>query len=126
MRLLGMFATAFAVSGLAVSVANAACEGTNGRGWGKGGGNGKFVMGATDKSCNISFPHFINDAKKTRTPANQVKFTTEPKNGKVNVVGKGLVYTPNPGFKGKDKFCTTNKSAKEKGTLRGCITIRVK
>lgn len=117
------------VAGLAsVSSAYAACTGSNGRGWGSGKGNGQFEMTARDKSCKISFPGFINDAKKTRIPATDVTLTREPKNGKISVVaGKGLVYTPNSGFKGKDKFCTKNKSSKMKGqTLSGCITVTIR
>lgn len=127
MRIFGTIATSIIISGLAVSVANAACEGSNGRGWGSRGGQGKFAMSAADKSCQIGFPNFINDQAKTQIPATQVTFTTQPKSGKVAVTGKGLTYTPNPGFKGKDKFCTQNRSAKVKGkALRGCVTVTVK
>jgi hypothetical protein len=110
------------------SVANAACEGSNGRGWGSARGSGKFQMSAADKVCNISFPSFINDAEKTRVPATDVQFTTRPKSGSVSVAaGRGIVYTPNPGFKGRDRFCTVNTTPKVKGKkLAGCITVTVK
>lgn len=108
--------------------AHAACTGSNGRGWGKGSGNGQFSMTARDKICKISFPGFIDDAKKTRTPATDVTVTRKPSSGTVSIVaGKGLIYTPGQGFKGKDRFCTTNRSAKVKGkTLSGCITVTVR
>nr|WP_210422035.1 Ig-like domain-containing protein [Rhizobium sp. ACO-34A] len=85
-------------------------------------------MTTKDKACNISFPGFIDDVRKTRTPATEVTVTRAPKSGTVAVVaGKGLVYTPGPGFKGQDKFCTRNTSAKVKGkSLRGCITVTVR
>lgn len=117
------------VAGLSsVYPAYAACTGTNGRGWGRGNGNGQFEMAGPDKVCNISFPGFIDDVRKTRTPATDVTITRQPKNGKIVVVaGKGLVYTPAQGFKGKDKFCTRNKSPKVKGqSLSGCITVTVR
>ncbi|MCB1445476.1 MAG: hypothetical protein KDJ87_06660 [Rhizobiaceae bacterium] len=117
------------VAGLStIPPAYAACTGSNGRGWGKGNGNGQFKMAASDKICKISFPGFINDAKKTRIPATDVSFTRKPKNGRISVVaGKGVIYTPDPGFRGKDRFCTRNKSPKVKGkTLSGCVTVTVR
>lgn len=83
-------------------------------------------MTTADKLCKISFPGFING--NTRTPATEVKVTQQPKSGKLSVVaGKGLVYTPSAGFKGKDRFCTSNTSPKIKGQkLSGCITIAVR
>ncbi|MDX3926861.1 MAG: hypothetical protein QHC90_13795 [Shinella sp.] len=115
------------VAFLSASSAYAACTGTNGRGWASGNGNGQFAMTTRDKSCKINFPGFIDDARKTRTPATDVTITREPKNGKISIVaGKGLIYTPAQGFKGKDKFCTRNKSSKIRGkTLSGCITVAV-
>jgi hypothetical protein len=118
-----------AVAGIfSASSAYAACTGSNGRGWGSGKGSGQFTMTARDKSCNISFPGFIDDANKNRTPASDVTFTRKPSKGSVSVVsGKGLVYTPSQGFTGKDRFCTKNRSSKVKGkTLSGCITVTVK
>lgn len=120
--------TVLAIGFFSVSSAQAACTGSNGRGWGSGRGSGQFAMTAGDKVCKISFPGFINDAKKTRIPATEVTVTTAPKNGKVSIVaGKGLVYAPKQGFKGKDRFCTRNKSSKVKGaSLSGCITVTVR
>jgi hypothetical protein len=120
--------TAFLIGCLMASTAHAACTGTNGRGWGKGNGAGKFEMTTRDKICKISFPGFVNDAKKTRIAATNVTFTSKPKNGKISVVaGQGLIYTPKAGFKGKDKFCTRNSSPKVKGqTLSGCVTVTVR
>ncbi len=111
-----------------ISAAEAACTGSNGRGWGSGRGAGSFSMASADKNCRISFPGFIDDTKKTRTPATQVKITSQPKSGKISVVaGKGLIYTPKAGFKGKDRFCTSNTSPKVKGQrLSGCITVSVR
>ncbi|MGB6119086.1 MAG: Ig-like domain-containing protein [Mesorhizobium sp.] len=110
-----------------VTAADAACSGSNGRGWGSGGGSGKFTMSASDKTCRIGMPGFINDAKKTNIPASQVKFTRNPSSGKVSVGGSAMTYTPNPGFKGSDRFCTVHTSPKVKGQkLSGCITVTVK
>lgn len=115
------------MSGLfGASAALAACEGSNGRGWGSGKGDGAFEMAAGDKACTIRFPIFIDDAAGTRTEATQVTLTQAPKSGKVGVGKTGLVYTPNPGFKGKDRFCTKNTAPKVKGTLAGCVTVTVR
>lgn len=107
--------------------AYAECTGSNGRGWGNGQGNGKFEMTAADKRCQISFPGFINDANKTRIPASDMKMTRAPKNGKVSLGKDGPIYTPNPGFKGDDKFCTKNTTPEVKGkSLAGCVTVTVR
>ena len=126
MRSISTFAAVFVIAAFSASIAEAACSGTNGRGWGKGQGNGKFQMTTADKTCNIDFPGFIDDRKKTRTPATNVTITRAPKSGKINVTGKGLVYTPAAGFKGNDRFCTKNTAAGVRGTLRGCITVTVR
>ena len=127
MRKISFFIASAVVGTMSFSIAQAACEGSNGRGWGRGQGAGSFTMGARDKSCAISFPGFINDKKKTRIPATQVKVTKQPKSGKISVSGKGITYTPKHGFKGKDRFCTINTSPKLRGErLSGCITITVR
>ncbi|MGB3876487.1 MAG: hypothetical protein WA980_11605 [Shinella zoogloeoides] len=120
--------TVFLIGCFTASTAHAACTGTNGRGWGKGKGAGKFEMTMNDKICKISFPGFIDDLKKTRVPATSVTFTSKPKNGKISIVaGKGLIYTPKAGFKGKDRFCTRNTTPKVRGkTLSGCVTVTVR
>lgn len=105
--------------------AQAACEGGLGRGWSKGNGNGKFTMRSADKSCVVGFANFI-DAKENLTPATQVELTTAPKSGKITIGKTGVTYTPQPGFKGKDKFCTKNTTPEVKGkSLRGCVTVTV-
>lgn len=126
MRTLAILGSVVVAGYLSVSAADAACQGTNGRGWGSGNGAGKFTMSASDKTCQIGFPNFINDKNKTQTPANIVTITRAPKSGKVQVTGRGLVYAPAAAFKGSDTFCTRNKSAKVKGTLSGCITVTVR
>lgn len=108
------------------SSALAACEGSNGRGWGSGKGDGKYDMAAADKTCLIGYPNFIDDVKKTRVPATEVSLTRAPKSGTITLSAKGLVYTPAQGFKGSDKFCTKNTAKGEKGTLAGCITVTVR
>lgn len=109
------------------SVAEAACTGSNGRGWGSGQGSGSFEMTSADKSCQISFPNVINDRAGTQVPANKVSFTRQPSNGKVSVTGRGLVYTPARGFKGTDRFCTSNTAPKAPGvTLSGCVAVTVR
>ncbi|SMF55775.1 hypothetical protein SAMN02982989_0099 [Xaviernesmea oryzae] len=120
--------TALIIGSVSVSTAQAACEGTNGRGWGTGRGAGQFEMSTRDKICKISFPGFIDDVRKTRTPATDVTITRQPKSGKITVVtGQGLIYTPSAGFKGKDRFCTKNTTPKVKGkSLSGCITVSVR
>lgn len=115
------------IAGLGLApAALAECTGGNGRGWGSGKGAGQFEMAAGDKTCLIGFPNFIDDASDTRIPATEVTLKTAPKSGKIGVGAKGIVYTPNPGFKGKDRFCTSNASPKVKGeTLAGCVAVTV-
>lgn len=110
---------------LATSV-QAACTGSNGRGWASGSGDGKFEMRASDRACSIPFPNFIVGER--RTPATEVALTTAPRNGTVGIAaGQGLVYTPNAGFKGNDRFCTRNTTPAFAGqSLSGCITVTVK
>ena len=107
-------------------VAEASCTGGLGRGWGGGQGSGKFTMSAGAKSCQTGFANFIDDRRKTQVPATKVTVTKQPKAGKVQVTGRGVVYTPNKGFKGTDNFCTRNASPKVRGTLGGCIQVVVK
>lgn len=126
MRLTMTFAAALSGILLLTSAAQAACEGSNGRGWGSGKGNGAFEMTTADKSCQITFPGFIDDATNKRTPATEMKLTRAPKNGKITVNSEGPIYTPNPGFTGKDKFCTSNTAPGMKGKLSGCVTVTVK
>lgn len=127
MKTLAVLSAGILASFLSASIAEAACTGSNGRGWGKGNGNGKFQMTQADKSCSIGFPNFINDKEKTSIPADRVSITRKPKSGDVRVARKGMVYTPKAGFKGKDKFCTRNTSPKVKGgVLAGCVNITVK
>lgn len=114
------------ITASAASTVHAECTGSNGRGWASGKGNGQFEMTSADKSCQIDFPGFIDDAKKTRTPATQMTLTRAPKSGKITLSKDGPVYTPNPGFKGKDRFCTKNKAEGVKGTLSGCLTVTVR
>ena len=115
---------------LLASAALAECRGSNGRGWGSGNGNGSFEMTQADKTCRINFPGFIFEATNTRIPATEVQLSRAPKNGKLGVAaGKGLIYTPNPGFRGQDTFCTRNTSPDPKvrgQTLSGCITVTVR
>lgn len=120
-------AAALVVGGLSVTSADAACTGSNGRGWGSGNGAGKFTMSSADQSCRIGFTNIIDDRKKTSIPATNVTVTRSPKSGKVSVTGSGLVYTPARGFKGRDTFCTRNRAPGVKGTtLSGCITVTVR
>jgi hypothetical protein len=116
-----------AVGCLTVSTAQAACQGSNGRGWGRGAGAGQFEMTTADKVCRISFTNVINERDNTSIPATNVSLTRAPSAGKVSVTKSGLVYTPNKGFKGSDTFCTSNTTAKAPGvTLSGCITVTVR
>lgn len=125
MPLKTMFST-LVVAGFLASAAHAECTGSNGRGWASGKGDGKFEMSASDKSCLISYPAFINDATKARTPATNVALSRAPKSGKITLSPEGLIYTPAAGFKGADKFCTKNTTPAVKGTLSGCITVTVR
>ncbi len=127
MRVLVTLTTGFVVGCLTLSAAQAACTGSNGRGWGRGAGAGQFEMTAADKACRIGFTNVINERDKTSVPATNVALTRAPSAGKVSVTKSGLVYTPNKGFKGNDTFCTTNTTAKVPGvTLSGCITVTVR
>jgi hypothetical protein len=127
MRMFVAMTTIVVSSGLSLLAAQAACTGTNGRGWGSGQGSGSFQMTAADKSCRISFPGIIDDRAGTRVPATNVTITRSPTAGKVKVAaGRGLIYTPNKGFTGTDTFCTSNTTPKAPGvTLSGCITVAV-
>lgn len=127
MRILITGLTFATVSCAMLSGAQAACTGSNGRGWGTGNGAGQFEMTAADKTCRMSFQGVINEAAKTRIPATEVTITRAPGSGKVAVTKSGLVYTPNKGFQGSDTFCTSNTTPKEPGiTLSGCITVTVR
>lgn len=108
---------------LAAGAAQAECAGSNGRGWASGQGNGKFQMAAGDKQCLIGYPSFIKGQSKT--PATQVKLTRAPKSGKISLTPQGLIYSPAAGFKGTDKFCTSNTAPGVPGTLKGCVSITV-
>lgn len=107
------------------SAAFAACDGSFGRGWASGKGNGAFEMKAADKACVMGFTGFGSGAD--RVLATEVALTTAPKSGKLGISSKGMVYTPNAGFKGKDKFCTRSTAKQVKGqSLSGCVTVTVK
>ena len=111
--------------GLATA-ASAACEGGNGRGWASGKGKGAFEMTAADKTCQIGYPSFIDDTNNSQIPATQTKLTTAPKSGTIKLSKSGLIYTPNAGFTGKDKFCIQNTTPEVKGKkLSGCVTVTV-
>lgn len=108
------------------STAVAACSGELGRGWSRGQGNGAFQMTAADRSCTIGYANFINDSNNTSIAATEIKLTKAPKSGDIGVSDGGVVYTPKAGFKGQDKFCTSNTSPQVKGKkLSGCITVTV-
>lgn len=110
-----------------VSAAQAACTGSNGRGWASGNGAGKFEMVAADKSCQIGLTNVIDDRTNAKIPATNVVVTQPPKSGTVNVTSTGLIYKPKKGFMGSDTFCTKNTTPKVPGvTLSGCITVSVK
>ncbi len=127
MRAFVIVVTFVAASHIMLSSAEAACTGSNGRGWATGGGAGQFEMSAADKTCPIDFPGAMNEATGTRIPATQVKITRPPSSGKVAVTKSGLVYTPNKGFTGSDTFCTSNTTPKVPGaTLSGCVTVSVR
>ncbi|MFT4014155.1 MAG: hypothetical protein QM682_12295 [Paracoccus sp. (in: a-proteobacteria)] len=117
------FSIFLAAGVLTASAAHAECSGSNGRGWASAQGNGKFQMAPGDASCLIGYPSFINGTKKT--PATQVKLTRAPKSGKIALSPRGLIYTPAAGFKGTDKFCTSNSAAGMPGTLKGCVSVTV-
>lgn len=113
-----------AILAVSATAALAECSGSFGRGWASGKGNGAFEMRAADKACTMGFTGF-GGGNSERIPATEVKLTTAPKSGKLGVSAKGMVYTPNPGFKGKDKFCTRSTSPKAQGSLSGCVTVTV-
>jgi len=113
-----------AVTAFSAGTAFASCKGSFGRGWASGQGNGAFEMRAADKTCVLGFTGFGSGSD--RVLATEVALTTAPKSGKIGVSGKGMVYTPNPGFKGKDKFCTRSTAKQVKGqSLSGCVTMTV-
>ena len=125
-QLLGSFGLALVLT-LSAGSAFADCSGGLGRGWASGKGAGQFEMAASDKQCVIGFANFIDDATQTKLPATDVALTRAPQNGKIGIAKTGVVYTPTPGFKGQDKFCTTNTAKERPGKkLWGCITVTVK
>lgn len=127
MRILLSTTAALVIGCLSATAAQAACTGTNGRGWGSGNGAGAFQMTTADRNCRIGFPNFINDRARTSIPATRVSVTRPPRSGKVAVTGRGIVYTPAKGFTGSDTFCTRNTSPKVPGqALSGCITVTVR
>ena len=110
----------------AVTSSYTECTGSNGRGWGQGKGNGQFEMAAADGHCMISFPGFINDTTNTRIPATELALTKAPSSGTIGKSASGIVYTPQPGFRGTDTFCTRNTSPEVRGTLSGCVSVTVR
>lgn len=110
------------------TAAEAACTGSLGRGWASGQGNGQFEMTVADRTCQMGFANFIDDAAKTRIPATEVALTKAPGNGKIGIIAnQGVVYTPNANFKGTDRFCTRNTAPQVKGkTLSGCVNVTVR
>lgn len=119
--------TTFFIAGfLATSAAHAACSGGLGRGWASGKGDGKFEMAASDRSCLIAYPAFMDSSGSIRTPATQTALTRAPKSGAITLAPDGLVYTPAAGFKGADKFCIRNTTPAQVGKLSGCVTVTVR
>lgn len=109
------------------STAFAACDGSTGRGWSSGNGSGTYEMSSTDKTCLIPFVGFFSNNGNDFTPATEISLRRAPKSGSIGVSSSGIVYTPNPGFTGKDRFCTINRSDKFAGeTLAGCYTVTVR
>ena len=92
-------------------------------GLGQRSGQWQVPDAAGDKQCLIGYPSFIKGQSKT--PATQVKLTRAPKSGKISLSPQGLIYTPAAGFKGTDKFCTSNTAAGVPGTLKGCVSVTV-
>lgn len=125
-QFLGPIGLGFALC-LTAGSAFAACSGGLGRGWASGKGAGSYEMAAADKTCMIGYAYFFDDVKKTETPATDIALTRAPKNGKIGIAKTGVVYTPTPGFKGQDKFCTSNTTKAVPGKkLSGCVTVTVK
>ncbi|WP_282129011.1 Ig-like domain-containing protein [Roseobacter litoralis] len=119
------FATAFVFLGATTAIA--ACDGASGRGWASGNGKGSYEMTSGAKRCEIPFVNFFSNNGNTRTPAKEVTLRRAPKSGTISLSSSGIIYTPNAGFKGKDRFCTVNRSSAFEGqTLSGCITVTVK
>ncbi|WP_108263530.1 hypothetical protein [Mangrovicoccus ximenensis] len=108
------------------SEAWASCAGGDGRGWASGKGDGAFEMAPGAATCLMNYPNVIH-ADDRRMPATQVTLTRAPKSGKIGLSKQGVVYTPNAGFRGKDRFCTRNTAAAFPGqTLSGCVTVTVR
>ncbi|AVL54122.1 hypothetical protein CEP88_16965 [Roseobacter denitrificans] len=120
-----VIATAFVFAGSTAALAS--CDGSLGRGWAGGNGKGSYEMAAGAQRCAIPFASFYSNNGNTRTPANEVSLRRAPKSGTITLSSSGIVYTPEAGFTGKDRFCTINRSSKFEGeTLSGCITVTVK
>lgn len=121
------YVTALAIAGtFAATEVQAACSGGLGRGWASGRGSGEFTMTSGDKNCLIAYPAFINEAAGTRTPAAQIALTSAPKAGKIGSTPDGILYMPQSGFRGSDKFCIKNTTPQMPGkSLSGCVTVTV-
>lgn len=112
---------------MAGQAALAECSGGLGRGWARGGGEGRFEMPASDGACPIPYPAFIDDSTDERTPATEIGLTRAPASGQLGRTAGGMVYTPTPGFTGADQFCIRNSTPEVPGqTLSGCITVTVR
>jgi hypothetical protein len=109
------------------TAALAACEGSTGRGWASGHGTGTYEMSSADRSCTIPFVGFFSNNGNDFTPATEVSLSKSPTSGKIGVSSKGIIYTPNAGFTGTDRFCTINRSGAVSGEkLSGCYEITVR
>lgn len=109
----------------AAPAAWAACDGGFGRGWASGKGNGAFTMSPGSANCVMGYTRFFLDGGK-EVVASEVKLTRAPKSGKISLSKEGIVYTPNAGFSGKDRFCTSNTAPEvKKDKLSGCVTVTV-
>lgn len=104
--------------------AHAECSGSFGRGWSKGEGNGTFQMAAADRHCVMGWTYFKPDQRKD--PATQISLTRAPASGQIGTSKGGIVYTPNPGFRGEDRFCLRNTAPRVSGAHRGCVTVMVR
>ncbi len=121
------FATLLLIGSFAAESVAAACTGSNGRGWASGKGVGRFEMTTADGTCRMGFPGFTFSDGRPRVPATELVLTQAPKSGKITLHSEGLIYTPNRGFKGEDRFCTRNTTPRMPGkTLSGCITVAVR
>lgn len=102
MRIPSLTALTLACLAMGTGLAAAACDGSTGRGWASGKGTGSYEMTGSGP-CLIPFVGFFSNGGQDFTEATEVSLRKAPKSGTVGLTRRGITYTPNAGFKGRDE-----------------------